>query len=66
MVIDPVCEKEVDEKDAPGGRARFSGRFFYFCERKCRAAFQEDPQKYVEVGPEEELTYDPRMFLGDM
>ncbi len=66
MVTDPVCTKEVDEKDAPGGKARFWGQIFYFCGKKCRATFQRDPQKYVEVQPEETLAYDPRMFLGDM
>ena len=66
MVADPVCKKEVDEKDAPGGKARFWGQVFYFCEKNCRTTFQRDPQKYVEVEPEEALVYDPRMFLGDM
>ena len=66
MVTDPVCKKEVDEQDAPGGKARFWGQVFYFCEKSCRLTFQRDPQKYVEVESEQALTYDPRMFLGDM
>jgi YHS domain-containing protein len=67
MVVDPVCSKEVDEKAAPGGKARFWGKVFYFCEASCRSSFQRDPQKYVpESGDEKEPGYDPRMFIGDM
>jgi len=47
MAVDPVCKKEVDDKTAPGGKARFWGQVFYFCDRKCRGSFQRDPQKYV-------------------
>jgi P-type Cu+ transporter len=69
MVVDPVCKMEVDEKEAPGGKARFWGKVFYFCNKKCRATFQRDPQKYVvskEEDKEKEPGYDPRMFIGDM
>lgn len=67
MVIDPVCQKEVDEKATPGGKARFRGEVYYFCDKSCRAVFQRSPQKYVpNKGDEKELNYDPRMFLGDM
>ena len=73
MVADPVCKKEVDEKDAPGGKARFWGQVFYFCSKDCRATFQRDPQKFVPKTAEEkdkekekEPGYDPRMFIGDM
>jgi YHS domain-containing protein len=67
MAVDPVCKKEIDEKAALGGKARYWGKVFFFCEKKCRAAFQRDPQKYVaEQDGEKEPGYDPRMFLGDM
>ena len=66
MVIDPVCGTEVNEESAPGDMAPFLGVSFYFCSSKCREAFQREPEKYVEVESEEELPYDPRMFLGDM
>ncbi|MEE9247716.1 MAG: YHS domain-containing protein [Dehalococcoidia bacterium] len=66
MASDPVCGTEVNEERAATDEVRFWGVTFYFCSPKCRAAFQREPQKYVEVEPEEELTYDPRMFLGDM
>lgn len=65
MVVDPVCKKEVDEKAAPGGKARFWGKVVYFCDKKCRATFQRDPQQYVpEKGEEMEPGYDSRRFLG--
>ncbi len=70
MVADPVCKKEVDEKDAPGGKARFWGQVFYFCSKDCRGTFQRDPQKYLPEKKDEEKDkepgYDPRMFIGDM
>ncbi len=62
MASDPVCGTEVDEESAARDEVRFEGVTFYFCSPKCREAFQQEPEKYVE----EELTYDPRMFLGDM
>ncbi len=66
MAIDPVCGTEVNEESAARDEAQFWGVTFFFCSSKCRAAFQREPQKYVEVESEEELSYDPRMFLGDM
>ncbi len=50
MIVDPVCKKEVDEKTASGGKARFWKGVFYFCSKSCRAAFQREPQKFL---PEE-------------
>lgn len=71
MAVDPVCSMEVDEKAAPGGKARFWGKVFFFCNKDCRAAFQRDPQKYIpesaaDKDKEKEPGYDPRMFIGDM
>ncbi len=66
MAVDPVCGAEVNEESAAREEAQFWGVPFYFCSAQCRAAFQREPQKYVEVESEEELSYDPRMFLGDM
>ncbi len=47
MAIDPVCKKDVDEKAAPGGKANFWGKLFYFCSASCRIAFRREPQKYA-------------------
>jgi YHS domain-containing protein len=46
MAIDPVCNKQVDE-NAPGGKAQYWGKYFYFCSKDCRISFRRDPQKYV-------------------
>jgi|TARA_B100002003_G_C13819451_1_gene403457 Cu+-exporting ATPase len=62
MASDPVCGMEVIEESAAGDAVQSLGVTYYFCSSKCREAFQQDPEKYIE----EELTYDPRMFLGDM
>lgn len=66
MAIDPVCGAEVNETSADSNEAQYWGVPFYFCSAKCQAAFEQDPEQYVEVESEEELSYDPRMFLGDM
>jgi len=66
MTRDPVCGAEVNEESAVGDEVQFWGMPYYFCSSKCREAFQREPQKYVEGESEEELSYDPRMFLGDM
>ncbi len=68
MTIDPVCHTEVDEQNAPGGKAQYWGQVFFFCSSGCRGTFQRQPQKFV-VRPEDaaaDTGYDPRMFLGDM
>ena len=46
MAIDPVCKMAVDEK-APGGKAQYWGKHFYYCSKNCRVSFRRDPQKYV-------------------
>ncbi len=47
MVADPVCKKEVDEKAPPGGKVRYWGKTFYFCDASCRNAFRREPPKYA-------------------
>ena len=43
MAIDPVCQKEADEKNPPGGKVRFWGKLFFFCSDACRNAFRHEP-----------------------
>jgi YHS domain-containing protein len=46
MVIDPVCLKRVNEREAPQ-RSSFRGQTYYFdCER-CRRVFETDPDEYA-------------------
>ena len=66
MATDPVCKMEVDEQQPPGGKAQYWGKTYYFCAPGCRAAFQRQPNKYVEASAPTEPAYDPRMFMGDM
>ena len=47
MVIDPVCNKEVDENAPLGGKVNFWGKVFYFCSEECRRTFRRRPQDYA-------------------
>jgi YHS domain-containing protein len=50
MAIDPVCGMEVDEKHAL--TSEYDGKIYYFCSPSCKAAFEENPQKYLSEGGE--------------
>lgn len=50
MAIDPVCGMEVDEKNAV--TSEYDGKIYYFCSPGCKAAFDENPKKYVHEGHE--------------
>src|SRR3990170_3173123 len=66
MVVDPVCKKEVDEKTALGGKARFWGKVFFFCDKKCRATFQRHQKMFVaKKEGERKRGYAPRFFMGN-
>jgi YHS domain-containing protein len=44
--IDPVCGMEVDEKTA-AATSEYQGKTYYFCAPGCKAAFDKDPEKYL-------------------
>lgn len=46
MAIDPVCGMQVDEKRA-AETFKYKGETYYFCAPGCKAAFTEDPEKYL-------------------
>ena len=46
MVIDPVCEMEIDPKTA-AGKSEYQGKTYYFCSLGCKKAFDKEPQKYI-------------------
>ncbi len=48
MSTDPVCGMEVYESMAPA--SEHEGVTYYFCSRACQGAFQDDPDKYLELG----------------
>jgi YHS domain-containing protein len=47
MAIDPVCKMEVDVETA-AAKTEHEGETYYFCAPGCKAAFEKDPQKYLE------------------
>lgn len=49
MAIDPVCNMEVDEKTA-AATYEYKGKTYYFCAPGCKAAFEKDPEKYLNSG----------------
>lgn len=48
MAIDPVCKMEVDEKKA-ANTAEHGGQTYYFCCAGCKAAFEKEPEKYLQA-----------------
>lgn len=47
MVKDPVCGMMVDPETAPA-KVEYKGRTYYFCAQGCKAAFERDPEKYLQ------------------
>lgn len=48
MVKDPVCGMQIDPKHAAGS-SEYQGQTYYFCSGGCKAAFDKEPQKYVQA-----------------
>lgn len=46
MAKDPVCGMEIDEYQAKY-QAQYKGKAFYFCTERCRASFEQDPERYL-------------------
>ena len=46
MVIDLVCNMEVDEKTAPA-KSDYKGKTYYFCAPGCKKEFDKNPEKYT-------------------
>ena len=51
MTTDPVCGMKVNETTAAVRavyqRAEYKGTTYYFCSEQCRAAFEKQPEHYV-------------------
>ncbi len=47
MAFDPVCGMRVNEGQT-GFTSRYRGTTYYFCTEQCRAAFEKDPDQYVQ------------------
>jgi YHS domain-containing protein len=48
MTKDPVCGMAVDPETA-AAKIEHKGQTYYFCCSGCKAAFEKDPEKYLEV-----------------
>jgi len=46
MTIDPVCLKQIDEREAPE-RAEFRGQTYYFDTDRCRRVFEQAPDDFA-------------------
>lgn len=49
MAIDPVCGMEVNEENA-AATSEYEGKTYYFCAPGCKAAFDKEPEKYLQSG----------------
>jgi len=49
--VDPVCGMEVDA-ERTAYKVVYKGKVFYFCSSHCKRAFESDPEKYLELGPQ--------------
>lgn len=53
MAVDPVCKMAVDPETAPA-KAEYKGQTYYFCAPGCKAAFEENPRKYLKGAADDE------------
>ncbi|MDR5694585.1 MAG: YHS domain-containing protein [Armatimonadota bacterium] len=49
MTTCPVCGKTVEEAEAP--YSVYNGQIYYFACPDCKARFDEDPERYITMGP---------------
>lgn len=52
LVTDPVCGMKIDPKTAKGGKTRFEGHEYFFCNPKCKTKFDASPRAYLQKGAE--------------
>jgi len=46
MVLDVVCNMEIDEKTAKW-KSEYKEKTYYFCSPMCKQKFDRSPEKYV-------------------
>jgi Cu+-exporting ATPase len=54
---DPVCGMKVSP-DSAAGKYDYNGETYYFCSKGCEAKFKNDPEKYLNPTPQEDLPQD--------
>ncbi|HTO99563.1 MAG TPA: heavy metal translocating P-type ATPase [Myxococcales bacterium] len=50
--VDPVCGMTVDLDHPKGGKTVYQGREYGFCNPKCKARFEADPERFLQPRPE--------------
>jgi Cu+-exporting ATPase len=53
-LTDPVCGMSVSPESA-AGKAEYNSQTYYFCSGGCETKFNQDPDKYLDPTPPEEL-----------
>lgn len=48
-VRDPVCGMQFEESSA-AATVQYGDTTYYFCSEHCKAAFEGDPERYMEPG----------------
>ena len=48
MVLDVVCEMEIDEKTAKW-KSEHEGMTYYFCSPMCKQKFDRNPEKFIKL-----------------
>ncbi len=46
MAKDPICDMDVDEKNAPA-TSSYKGKTYYFCAKACKERFDKSPEKFI-------------------
>lgn len=46
MVLDVVCQMEIDEKTAKW-KSQYKARSYYFCSPMCKQKFDRNPEKFI-------------------
>jgi P-type Cu+ transporter len=46
MATDPVCNADVDEKNAKF-TSEYGGRKYHFCSETCKKKFEAEPERYA-------------------
>ncbi len=47
QAVDPVCGMKVDPAQPRGGQYSYRGTTYSFCNPKCKAKFEADPERYL-------------------
>ncbi len=51
---DPVCGMDVDTATAEW-KTEYKGKTYYFCAPGCKQSFEQEPEKYLEGGPQVDI-----------